>query len=110
REAIDVVLAYSWPGNVRELEHAVTRAVLLGRAAEAQPADLPAAVTSPASASGRSVDFGAEVIPVRELQRRYAAWSLERIGGRKMLACERLGIDAKTFNKWLASDGEKGAG
>jgi two-component system response regulator HydG len=104
--AFELLMTYSWPGNVRELEHAVTRAVLLGRAVEAQPADLPAVVVNRAS-TDRTIDFGVDVIPVRDLQRRYAAWALERLGGRKMLACERLGIDTKTLNKWLAVDSEK---
>jgi len=102
-EAVRSLLAYPWPGNVRELEHAVTRAVLLGRGREAQPSDLPSAITTRKS-SVRDLDFGAEVVPVREIQRRYAAWALERVGGRKNLACEKLGIDAKTLNKWLAAD------
>ena len=97
------MLAYPWPGNVRELEHAVTRAVLLGRTAEATPADLPAALTSPRNPN-RELDFGDDVVPIRDLQRRYAAWALERVGGRKTLACEKLGIDAKTLNKWLSAD------
>ncbi|HEY6877001.1 MAG TPA: hypothetical protein VI299_03240, partial [Polyangiales bacterium] len=51
-------------------------------------------------------EFGETVIPIRELQRRYAAWALERLGGRKMITCERLGIDAKTLAKWLSASEE----
>lgn len=105
-DAIELVMRYSWPGNVRELEHAVTRAVLLGKSAQAQPIDLPPSVVS-GSAPDRALDFGADVMPVRALQRKYAAWALERLGGRKMLACERLGIDTKTLSKWLAADSDK---
>jgi two-component system response regulator HydG len=97
------ILDYAWPGNVRELENAVSRAVLLGRTVEAQPGDLPSAIATKRSARA-AVDFGEEIIPVRELQRRYAASVLERLGGRKTLACEKLGIDAKTLNKWLTID------
>jgi two-component system response regulator HydG len=103
REAMECVLAYPWPGNVRELEHAIARAVLLGRSAEATAADLPPIVTQKRP-SRSGIDFGDDLVPVRDVQRRYAAWVLERVGGRKMLACEKLGIDAKTLNKWLASD------
>jgi two-component system, NtrC family, response regulator HydG len=102
-EAMKRILDYGWPGNVRELENAVSRAVLLGRSVEATISDLPPSVASRAPARV-TLDFGDEVIPVRDLQRRYAAWALERIGGRKNLACEKLGIDAKTLNKWLAAD------
>ncbi len=106
REALDLLLAYPWPGNVRELEHAVMRAVLLATGTEGQPGDLPPAIATPPSRSPK-IDFGDDVVPVRDLQRRYAGWALERLGGRKMLACEKLGIDAKTLNKWLASEAEK---
>ncbi|MDB4934534.1 MAG: Response regulator of zinc sigma-54-dependent two-component system [Labilithrix sp.] len=102
-EAMLRILDYAWPGNVRELENAVGRAVLLGRTVEALPGDLPAAVAKKRSVRA-TFDFGEEIVPVRELQRRYAASVLERLGGRKTLACEKLGIDAKTLNKWLAID------
>ena len=101
-EAMTQLLEYGWPGNVRELQHAVARAVVLGRSAEAVAADLPPAIVERRSRRA-SVDFGDEIIPVRELQRRYAAWALGRVGGRKAMACEKLGIDGKTLNKWLAN-------
>jgi two-component system response regulator HydG len=44
-------------------------------------------------------------MPVRELQRRYAAWALEQLGGHRTRTAERLGIDLKTLAKWL-SEGE----
>jgi two-component system response regulator HydG len=102
--AARTLLDYIWPGNVRELEHAVGRAVLLGREREIAPSDLPCSVLSTRSAE--ACDFGDTVMPVRELQKRYAAWALERLGGRKMFTCEKLGIDAKTLSKWLTADDE----
>lgn len=102
--ATRALLAYRWPGNVRELEHAVGRAVLLGRGTEIEPSDLPSAVVAPSAPGVR--DFGDTIIPVRELQKHYAAWALERLGGRKMMTCERLGIDAKTLAKWLSAEDE----
>ena len=43
---------------------------------------------------------------VKSISREYA-WVLERLGGRKMLTCEKLGIDAKTLSKWLAAEAEE---
>ena len=40
------------------------------------------------------------------MQRRYAAWALDKLGGRKMLTCEKLGIDSKTLAKWPAFEQE----
>jgi two-component system response regulator HydG len=46
------------------------------------------------------------VLPIREVQRRYAAWALERFGGHKARTAEALGVDVKTLAKWLAAADE----
>jgi two-component system response regulator HydG len=97
---------YRFPGNVRELAHLIERAVLLGRAVDLQVTDLPAAVLS--DAPGTRVPFHGEIVPVRELQRRYAAWALEQLGGHRTRTAERLGVDAKTLAKWLADEPDEG--
>ncbi len=107
-EAVQRMNEYDWPGNVRELKHVVERAVLLGRSSEVGAAELgPAFLSRPSRAI--EAYFGTEVIPIRELQRRYAVWALERLDGRKMLTCEKLGIDSKTLAKWLSEDPSGGA-
>src|SRR5262249_16215222 len=68
---------HRWPGNVRELEHTIERMVLLGRSAEVSAAELPTSVMSTPPRSGMS--FDGEVIPMRELQRRYAQWAYDRL-------------------------------
>jgi two-component system response regulator HydG len=100
-EAMERLIEHAWPGNVRELAHAVERVVLLGRSAEAQVADLPSSITHAAPAGLPAVLEGG-VLPVREVQRRYAAWALERFGGHKARTAEALGVDTKTLAKWLS--------
>ncbi len=73
--------------------------MLLARSAEITPADLPQAIL--VAKSGGPV-FGGGVMPVRELQRRYATWALEQLGGHRTRTAERLGIDMKTLAKWLS--------
>ncbi len=98
--------AHTWPGNVRELEHVVERAVLLGAGPAIELGDLPPPVQA-AEAAG-TLEFAGEVLPFREVQRRYAAWAYERLGGRKVATAERLGVDFKTLARWLAGgDGER---
>jgi len=92
---------YLWPGNVRELEHVIERLTLLCPDGLATLEDLPKSLTS-AAASPAEIHFGGQVIPMRELQRRYVAWALQQLGGAKMATCERLGIDAKTLKRWLS--------
>jgi DNA-binding NtrC family response regulator len=97
------LLDHAWPGNVRELAHAIERVVLLGREPEVRAGDLPSSVGAarppemPAALEGG-------VLSIREVQRRYAAWALEKLGGHKSRTAEALGIDTKTLAKWLSGD------
>lgn len=40
-EAMEILLNHNWPGNVRELENAIERAMVVGKAPEIRPEDLP---------------------------------------------------------------------
>jgi two-component system response regulator HydG len=102
RATMEALSSYSWPGNVRELEHLIERLVLLCRDSEVGLSDLPKSFTE-RKAGNSEPNFGESVLPIRELQRRYASWALERLGGAKMATCEALGIDSKTLSKWLSS-------
>jgi two-component system response regulator HydG len=95
--ALRALLDHRWPGNVRELEHAVERGVLLATATEIVEANL-ALVAVPVAASA----FDGDVMPMIEIQRRYARWALEQLDGHKSRTAERLDVDVKTLNRWLA--------
>jgi len=94
---------YAWPGNVRELEHCVEQAVLVAPGPDIDLEHLPPAVVAapPAPAT-----FHGEVVPLRELGRRYARWAYEQSDSRKIVTAERLQIDHKTLNKLLDDVGE----
>ena len=106
RAAMDALSAHTWPGNVRELEHLIERVALLSREDEVSLADLPKSITERRPES-LAPAFSGQILPIRELQRRYATWALERLGGAKMATCDALGIDSKTLSKWLRSDGQE---
>jgi two-component system response regulator HydG len=101
-EAMSRLLEHPWPGNVRELEHLVERLVLLGRSPEVGLVDLPATLAAQPEAA--PILFGGEVIPLREMQRRYVAWAFDRLGGRKLHTAEQLEVDLKTLGRWLRED------
>jgi two-component system response regulator HydG len=103
REAMAMLLGHSWPGNVRELAHAIERAVLLGGGPEASASELPPNVKN-APPPGLPDVLAGHVAPMRDVQRRYAAWAFERLGGHKARTAEALDIDAKTLMKWLSGD------
>jgi two-component system response regulator HydG len=100
--AMDALTSYAWPGNVRELAHAVERAVLLAPRGEIARDDLPEAVSR--AEAPRGLEFKGEVMPIRELQRLYAAWALAQLGGQRGRTAGRLGIDGKTLAKWLSDE------
>jgi two-component system, NtrC family, response regulator HydG len=92
------MLAHDWPGNVRELANVVERVVLLGSSEEVGIDDLPAALTVPPPSSG---SFSGAILPLQEIERRYARWALDQLGGRKMATAEKLEIDRKTLARLL---------
>jgi len=102
RSALRRMLDHDWPGNVRELAHVVERVVLLASGDEISTADLGLEVET-SNADGGTV-FRGDVVAMNEIQRRYARWALDRFGGHKTRTAERLDIDAKTLNRWLADD------
>ena len=96
---------HRWPGNVRELENLVERAVLLGRGTEIQAQELQ--LDASLGSEEGAIEFRGPILPLRQLQRRYATWALQREGGRRLATAESLGVDRKTLAKLLdAADGD----
>ena len=100
-DAAQRLFDHAWPGNVRELEHVVERLVLLGRSAEVLASELPSSTGAPSEASTM---FQGGVLPMREIQKRYAAWAFEQMGGRKLVTADKLGVDVKTLGRWLQEE------
>jgi two-component system, NtrC family, response regulator HydG len=101
RDAMTRLCAYSWHGNVRELAHIVERCVLLAHGPQIEERDLPALVRDAQDAEQPSFH---EILPMREMQRRYARWVCDQLGGFKLRASDRLEVDIKTLNRWLSLD------
>jgi two-component system response regulator HydG len=102
RDALARLIDYDWPGNVRELAHVVERCVLLADGPEIRVADLPPPIAE--SPPDGVPGFRGEVIEMRHVQRRYARWAYEQLGGVKARTADALGVDIKTLSRWLASD------
>ena len=93
---------HRWPGNVRELAHLIERLVLLARGEEATAADLPATLQS--AAAPTRPPLSGDVVTMREMQRTYALWALEQVGGVRSRAAEKLDIDIKTLVKLIKGE------
>jgi hypothetical protein len=44
------------------------------------------------------------VLPIRDVQRRYALWAFEQCSSHKGRTAEALEVDPKTLAKWLNGD------
>jgi two-component system, NtrC family, response regulator HydG len=98
KPALARLIDHAWPGNIRELAHVVERCVLLVDAADVRADDLPAAIATP---TADAAAFHGDIIALRELQRRYARWAFEQLGGNKARTADKLEVDVKTLSKLL---------
>ncbi len=101
-EALDILTQYSWPGNVRELKHAVERAVVLSTHPIILPEDLPKKMFE--EVKGKEIQFPEELLPLREVERRYVLKVLRETKGNKKKASEILGIDRTTLYRILEKE------
>ncbi|MFM9025662.1 MAG: sigma 54-interacting transcriptional regulator [Planctomycetaceae bacterium] len=101
--ALDALASHAWPGNVRELEHAVERAVFLGRGRLVDVADLPPVVA--AARETATADPGGHVSPIKQAlavpERQLILDALARSGWRRDAAARALGINRTTLYKKL---------
>src|SRR4029077_13142412 len=91
--ALAALEAYSWPGNVRELQHAIERAVILGKGDEIQPEDLPAEVASGAPVVSAMAATGS----LEGMERQHIVATLRQVGGHRGKAAALLEMEPKTL-------------
>ena len=97
--AYSMLAAYDWPGNIRELRNLVERMVVLSRGKVLDVKDIPAQVREKASGGGE-VRIDAE-LTVDEMEKRMVIQALEKTGGNRTKAAEKLGISRRTLHRKL---------
>ena len=97
RETLDLLSAHHWPGNVRELENTIARAVALS----SSELLMPDGVSVPPRADPGPLALPAPQMRLDEVRRWYVGKVLEEVGGNKVHAAERLGIDRGTLHRML---------
>jgi transcriptional regulator with PAS, ATPase and Fis domain len=110
RQAKALLLHYAWPGNVRELRNVIETLCLLREGRQIRAADLPEKMRSepkdgrPAPLSERptrlalNLDDGLE-----SLIRQIVEAALEIDDGNKVRTAARLGVSARTVQRYVAS-------
>ena len=89
REALDEMMAYDWPGNVRELENAIERAVVVGKARQILPEDLPIVCRATGAAARATTLEEVEKAHIRQILSDHQ-WNVAR-------SARVLGIDRSTL-------------
>ena len=98
-ETMAVLRNYYFPGNVRELENIIEHAVAMARDDTISVKDLPSDFSEIGVFSFEQPD--SKVMPLREMERKYIQWVLNRIGRNKTKAAKLLGIDRSSLWRHL---------
>ena len=91
--ALATLEGYGWPGNVRELQHAIERAMILGKGDEILPEDLPPEVIDGAPLPSAAPAAGS----LEGMERQHIVGTLRQVGGHRGKAAALLEIDPKTL-------------
>ena len=97
--AYNLLSAYAWPGNIRELRNLVERMVVLAHGKVLDVKDIPEQVRDETGNRGE-VKIDAD-LTVDEMEKRMVVQALEKTGGNRTKAAEKLGISRRTLHRKL---------
>lgn len=98
-ETLALLQSYFFPGNVRELENIVEHAVAMARDDTVSVKDLPSDFSDIGIFSFEQPD--SQMMPLREMQRKYIEWVVGQVGRNKTQAAKVLGIDRSSLWRHL---------
>jgi len=98
-ETLALIKSYYFPGNVREMENIIEHAVAMARDDVINVKELPSDFSKIGVFSFDQTD--SEIMPLREMERKYIEWVLSRVGRNKTQAAKLLGIDRSSLWRHL---------
>jgi two-component system response regulator AtoC len=107
-EAMSAMIEYDWPGNIREIQNVVDRALILADSDRITVADLPPQVAAAPNSVIAGGEAGALDGHLREQTRLFEMATIQRAieksGGDRRIAAERLGIGLSTLYRKLGEE------
>lgn len=108
-QAMEALMNYAWPGNIRELQNIIDHALILTESDQIVLSDLPHQVTATSPGDNGSVSSAISGNgTLREQSRLFEVGAIERAiekaGGDRRLAAERLGIGLSTLYRKLGEE------
>jgi two-component system, NtrC family, response regulator PilR len=113
QEVCEMLETYEWPGNVRQLENCIKHALTFTSGEVINPADLPAQIlNAPRTAKRTLLNSAEESLGkaaslkafLRQQEKEYLRQVLERTGGNKEAAAEKLNISLATLYRKLPNE------
>jgi len=103
---LEKMRGYHWPGNVRELRNVIERAIIQTQAGSGL--QLPSLAPGPVDERAGIVDpeGGQEILPLAEMERRYAAMAARKMKNNLTQTARALGISLNTLKKKLDDRGK----
>lgn len=98
-DAVASLVAHAFPGNVRELKNILERAVLL---TDDDTITAEHILPSAAPPDEEPWPWGAEIMPLEEVERRYLDWASKRFDGDRRALAKRLGLSERTLYRKLS--------
>jgi DNA-binding NtrC family response regulator len=98
-ETMAALQNYYFPGNVRELQNIIEHAVAMTRDDTISVMDLPSDFSEIGVFSFEQPD--SQVMPLREMERKYIEWVLNQVSRNKTQAAKLLGIDRSSLWRHL---------
>ncbi len=95
RQACAKMMSLPWKGNVRELENVIERAIVMTDSELIDDVDIVTEESEPQGITTEEL-FNSGM-SLRDVEREYIKYVLERTGNRKEAATRILGIDRKTL-------------
>ncbi len=102
REVEKFIRTYHWPGNIRELKNLIERAVVMAEGPWITLGDLAPPVER---LQRDGFVFPKDIVPLREMEKKYIEYVLKLTGNNKSRAATLLGITRKTLRDKLRQSG-----